>query len=184
MGEVNFNKILHEGDRVVLHDGQDGYVTRVDEITSEETFTVLQPWTLGRAFTTHIGAAYKVVCTTVTGVHYFMAETIGMDMSARVRTMHLKYVGKYYRVQNRKAYRCQVMLPMYIRRRPRESQTGVIHEEAWLQTKTLDISLAGLKVRLPHKYSAGDIVSMRICIDKFGITATLPDMLGVIVRAM
>lgn len=183
MSDVNFYKTLHEGDRVVLHVGQNGYVTRIDEITSEETFTVVQPWTLGRIFTTRVGEAYKVSCTTSTGVHSFRAQTSKVDESGKVKLMELQYTGDYTRTQNRQAFRCQVMIPMYIRHRPSMPLTKASREGAWVQSKTLDISVSGLKTRVPGKYCVGDVVIMRLCIDKFGMNETVHDLTGIVVRA-
>ena len=185
MGDVNFYKTLREGDRLVLYQGLDGNVTRIDEITSEETFAVVQPWTLGQRFTTHVGAKYRVVCTTATGVHTFRAETSKVDETGKVKMMELKYTGDYERTQNRQAFRCQVMVPLYIRHKPAAYLPKTATREiAWVQSKTLDISVAGLKARLPGKFIAGDVVIMRLCLDKFGMNETVQDLTGIVRRAV
>lgn len=119
MADVNFNRILRAGDRISFTEDDFKYSSIIDEVTSETTMSIVQPVGIAFKFRIRPDAEYKIICINDMGLHCFTARCIGADNDAAVKTMEVEYTGNYSRVQNRQFYRCQVSLPVEVRKRPR-----------------------------------------------------------------
>lgn len=119
MADVNFNRILRAGDRISFTENEVKYSSIIDEVTSETTLNIVQP--VGPAFHFELrpDAEYRIICINDMGLHCFTAKCIRADNDAAVKMMEVEYTGNYSRVQNRQFYRCQVSLPVEVRKRPR-----------------------------------------------------------------
>ena len=58
------------------------------------------------------------------------------------------------------------------------------YEEGWIMTNTLDLSTGGVRIRLSRIFEEGDIIKMNLHVNKFGYDVILPEITGVIVRAI
>ncbi len=177
---MNCKKILGTGDKIVIVDGGVEYVTTVDEVLDEQHFSVLRPSNKKHHLSMQEGVSYRAICVKSVGIHYFDVEIVGTEEYGSITLFQLRQVGNYYKIQRRGAYRCEILLDVRIRKKAHGKQ----EIEEWIQGKTLDISEMGMRMRLPGRFTKGDVVQFVISINKFGLCTVMPMTTGVIVRAI
>lgn len=169
---MDLRKMYKPGDRIKLVDNRGEHIASIDEVVSADTMVVIRPWEVNNTFSVYVGKHMNTVCSNARGIHKCLMAVVGMEKSENVDTLRLKYVDNYSVIQNRRAYRCEVTVPVEVRR------SG----EPWEKTKTLDLSSTGLRVRLSNRYKLGEHVQIQVLLDRFGFDIMLPIMSGVIVR--
>lgn len=174
---MNCSVFLKSGDRITIISGKKEYPTTVDEVIDDENFSVLQPTDDSNATPLVIGGTYQVVCKKG-GLHLFDVMSMRSDVSGQVDIVYLRYAGNYTRIQRRDAFRCSVMLEVELRKKALDGRP----DEEWLTAHTLDISETGMRMRLPMRYMQGNVIECRIKINRYGISALLEGITGMIVR--
>ena len=58
------------------------------------------------------------------------------------------------------------------------------NEAPCIMTNTIDLSTGGVKIRLSRIFEYGDVIKMNLHINKFGFDTIIPDVTGIIVRAI
>ncbi len=170
---MDLRKVYKPGDKIKLVDNHGEHIASIDDVVSADTMVIIRPWDVNRTFSAYVGKHINTICSNARGIQKCMMEVVGMEKSENVDTLKLKYVDNYSVIQNRRAYRCEVTVPVEIRK------TG----GSWEKTRTLDISSTGLRVRVNGRYKLGERVQIQVLLDRFGFDIMLPIINGVIVRA-
>ncbi len=170
---MDLRKVYKPGDKIKLVDNHGEHIASIDDVVSADTMVIIRPWDVNRTFSAYVGKHTNTIGSNARGIQKCMMEVVGMEKSENVDTLKLKYVDNYSVIQNRRAYRCEVTVPVEIRK------TG----GSWEKTRTLDISSTGLRVRVNGRYKLGERVQIQVLLDRFGFDIMLPIIGGVIVRA-
>lgn len=170
---MDLRRVYKPGDKIKLVDSRGEHLASIDDVVSSDTMVVIRPWDMNKTFSTHVGKHINTICSNARGVQQCLMEVVGLEKSESVDTLRLKYVDNYSVIQNRRAYRCEVTVPVEIRK----------PGGTWEKTKTLDLSSTGLRVRLNNSFTLGERVQIQVLLDRFGFDIMLPIIGGVIVRA-
>jgi c-di-GMP-binding flagellar brake protein YcgR len=176
---VNFKVIFRTGDRLKILEGHQEYSTSIDDVMDESNFSILRPHEHGKSVTLEPGQQYCMMCVKSGGIHRFNAMVLRTETSGKVTVIYCRYTGDYIRLQRRNAYRCPMILDVQIRKKRSDRAA---EEREWISAKTLNISETGMYARLDSTFTQGDLIECILSIDKYGISAILPVITGVIVR--
>lgn len=176
---MNFKVILKSGDQLRILDGDCEYFTTVDDVTDESNFSILQPCHQGKMMELEPGRTYRMICVKSGGIHRFDAMVMTMATSGSVKVVNCRYTSNYIRLQRRNAFRCPMLLRTDLRKK---TESGMVSRD-WESYYTLDISESGMRLRLPARYTQGDIVEAILYINQYGMDLELPPLTGMIVRA-
>lgn len=177
---MNLEKILQTGNEVRVKSDTDAFITTVDEITGESTFTILTPYRNGEQIRIPIGTKMYVSCVTERGLYMFEARVTEVDDTTSILVFHLATVGELRRVQRREAFRVRENIAVNARKKA----VGEAQDGKWVKTNTIDISELGALVKFDEMCEYGQNIELSFRINLFGINEVLPRIKGRVVRCV
>lgn len=176
---MNLDRILRTGDEVRIRSNHDIFTTTVDEITGDNTLTILPPFKPGQQTVVNAGDAYSVTCITDRGLYMFDAVVTSIDSEARVPVIHLLTMGELKKTQRRQAFRVNEMITVNARKVAGENAEG-----KWLKTYSVDVSELGLLIRFDEPCEYGQELELTLRINQHGITDVITKIRGRVVRCV
>lgn len=175
---MNLDKILRSGDEVRIRDEKGAFVTRVEEVVGEGSFTVAEPVEPEHLLLMKPGERLWVSCVTERGLYLFEAAAGEPHCAGNAAMVVLTAVGAVRRIQRREAFRVRESVPVSARKKPKTGETA----GKWLSTRALDISEGGMLLKFDEACQPGETLELILCINHFGIRETLPRIVGRVVR--
>lgn len=176
---LNLEKILKTGNEVRIRSDKDTFITTVDEVTGENTFTILAPFRQGRQIMVRPGDHHYISCVTDRGLYLFDARVTRIDDSSVVVVIHVEVSGEVRRVQRRQAFRVRESISVNARKADDAGSDG-----KWIKTSTVDIAELGALLKFDEDCEDGQELEMTLRINLFGINETIPKVKGKVVRCM
>lgn len=177
---MNLEKVLKSGDEVRIKGEKDIYVTAIDEVTGEDTFTILAPYKQGQQVILRQNETLSVSCVTKRGLLMFDVRVTEIDNTSNVVIIHLKALNEAKRLQRRQAFRVREAVTVNARKKADEKNP----EGKWVKTSTVDISELGMLLRFNEKCEDEQELEMTISLNMFGINEVIPKVKGKVVRCI
>lgn len=177
---MDLDKILKTGNEVRIRSASDSFITTIDEVTGEDTFTILAPYRQGRQISVDPADIFSVSCVTDQGLYMFETRVTRVDDSSSIIVIHLQTTGEVRRVQRRQAFRVRESITVNARRQAGEPSA----EAPWLKTNTVDIAELGTLMKFDEKCEPGQELEMTLRINLFGINEVVPKVRGRVVRCV
>ncbi len=177
---MHLNRILKTGDEVRVLGASGSFITMVDDVTGEDTFTILTPYRGGELINVPAGEKFSVSCVTERGIYSFEATVTMVDESTLVRLLHLKITGEIHCNQRRDAYRVRESIQV----NARKLSGGKEPDGKWVKTSTVDIAELGLLLKFNEYCEYGQDMEMSLRINHFGIREVIPKVRGKVVRCI
>ena len=171
---MNLEKVLKSGDEVRIKGEKDIYVTAIDEVTGEDTFTILAPYKQGQQVILRQNETLSVSCVTERGLLMFDVRVTEIDNTSNVVIIHLKALNEAKRLQRRQAFRVREAVTVNARKKADEKNP----EGKWVKTSTVDISELGMLLRFNEKCEDEQELEMTISLNMFGINEVIPKVKG------
>mgnify|MGYP001173737584 CR=1 FL=1 len=175
---MNLNRILQAGNEARIKNEKVSMITSIDEIVSEDTFTILAPPEPEHRLIMKPGEMFMVTCVTDRGLYMFEIQVTDVISENNVTTIELRAVSDCKKIQRREAFRARESIGVSVRKKPREGEKAA----KWVNTRTVNISETGMLVRFNEKCAAEEILELVIRIDNLGIREVLPKVLGKVAR--
>ena len=175
---MNLENILKTGNEVRVRRETATYVTTIDEVTGEDTFTILAPHSSEGNTAAQLAELCLVSCVTDRGLYMFEARVSGIDNSTGVTVIQLTMTGDIRRVQRRQAFRVRENIAVNARKK----EDAVSSDGNWIKTGTIDIAEMGMLLKFDEKCDHGQELEMSLRINQFGINEVIPKVKGKVVR--
>lgn len=175
---MDIDKIMKIGNEVRVRSKTGTFVTTIDELTGEDSFTILVPYMQREQLETSAGEKYSITCVTETGLYMFDADAIKVTDTANVRVIEIKVYGELRRVQRRQAFRVRESITVNARKKRLPGAPDTI----WVKTSTIDISEQGALLRFNEECRQGQELELSLKVNLFGINEVLSDIKGTVVR--
>lgn len=177
---MNLEKILKSGDEVRIKSDRDIFVTTIDEVTGEDTFTILAPYKQGQQVIIRQNEIFSVSCVTERGLLMFNMRVMEIDNTSNVIVIHLKAVDEAKRLQRRQAFRVREAVTVNARKKAGERGS----EGKWVKTSTIDISELGMMLRFNEECEDEQELELTIRLNMFGVNEVIPKVKGKVVRCI
>ncbi|UOO37311.1 flagellar brake protein [Oscillospiraceae bacterium CM] len=177
---MNLENILKTGNEVRVKSGTDTFISTIDDITGETTFTILTPFAKGHQLQVKQGETFSLSCVTERGIYMFEAQVLSIDDSSNVMIIHLRVMGDVRRVQRRQAFRVRENIAV----NARIKSTDKNPDGKWVKTNTIDIAELGLLLRFDENCDYGQEMELSLRINMFGINEVIPKVKGKVVRCV
>ncbi len=174
------DKILKPGDEVRIRDDKGAFVTRVDEVNGEDSFTAAAPTEPEHLLMMKPGARLLVSCVTERGLYLFEASAGEPYHVENVAMVTFTAISDIKRIQRRDAFRVRESVPVSARKKPQAGEAA----GKWLSTGALDISEGGMLLKFSEPCQPGEVLELVIRINNFGIQEILPRLEGKVVRCV
>lgn len=172
--------MLKTGNEVRIKSETDTFITTIDEVTGEDTFTILVPFKQGRQILVKPGEIFSLSCVTERGLYMFEACVTEIDNSSKVVVIHMKTSSEVHRVQRRQAFRVNESVTVSARK----ISTDTSPDGKWVKTNTIDIAEHGLLLRFDESCEYGQELEMTLRLNAFGINDIIPKVKGKVVRCV
>lgn len=177
---MKLEKVFKTGNEVRIKSETYTFITTIDEITSDKTFTILAPHREGDQIVVKPGEILLVSCVTERGLHMFEARVTEVDRSSEIAVIHLAIGGDVRRVQRRQAFRVRENVTVNARKKSDDP-----HQDGkWVKTNTIDIAELGMLLKFNEDCEHGQEIEMSLRINLFGINEVIPNLKGTVVRCM
>jgi c-di-GMP-binding flagellar brake protein YcgR len=177
---LKLDKILRTGNEVRIKSETDTFTTTIDEVTGENSFTILAPYKHGMQVLLKPLESLSVSCVTERGLYMFDARVTRVDGSSNVIIIHIEAVDDIRRLQRRQAFRVRENVTVNARKK-----SGDIHPDGkWVKTSTIDIAELGMLLRFDEDCEYGQEMEMTIRLNLFGINEVIPKVKGRVVRCV
>ncbi len=177
---MNLDRILKTGNEVRVKNQNDSFITTIDEVTGEDTFTILGPSRPEKPPAARPSETLSVSCVTERGLYMFDAEVIDMESAAGIVVMHLRVGSDIHRVQRRQAFRVRESITVTARK----LASGRNPDGSWVKTGTVDISELGMLLRFDECCEPGQMLEMTLRISQFGINEIIQKIRGTVIRCV
>jgi c-di-GMP-binding flagellar brake protein YcgR len=177
---ILLDKILKTGNEVRVKSQTETFITTIDEITGEDSFTILAPYKQGQQIIVRPHEVLSISCVTERGLYMFEANVTDIDNSSSIIVIHVKTAGEVRRVQRRQAFRVRESVAVNVRKK-----SGDMHPDGkWVKTSTIDIAELGMLLRFDELCEYGQEMEMTIRLNLFGINEVIPKVKGKVVRCI
>ena len=176
---MNLENLLKTGNEVRVRSEKDAFTTTIDEVTGEDTFTILAPNRPVGKFTARSGETLLVSCVTERGLYLFETGVTEVDETSGVTVIRLAITGDIRRVQRRQAYRVRENIAVNARKKTDADKDG-----RWVKTSTVDIAELGMLLKFDETCDSGQELEMSLRINLFGISEVIPRIRGKVVRCI
>ncbi len=177
---MDLNKILKTGNEIRIKSESDTFISTIDEITGEDTFTILAPYKQGHQILVRPNELFSVSCVTERGLYVFEVRITEVDNSSNVVVIHVQTSGEVRRVQRRQAFRVRENITVNARKKSND-----IHPDGkWIKTNTIDIAEHGMLLRFDEVCEYGQEMEMTLRLNMFGINEIIPKVKGKVVRCV
>lgn len=177
---MNLEKILRTGNEVRVISHNDSFITTIDEVTGEDTFTILGPYRPGKPPAARPGETLSVSCVTDRGLYVFDAVVIDIEDATSIVVIHLRVDSEVRRVQRRQAFRVRENITV----NARMISSDMSPESRWVKTNTVDISELGMLLRFDEYCQPGQMLEITMRINLFGINEIIQRIRGTVVRCI
>lgn len=177
---MKLDKMMKTGNEVRIKSETDTFITAVDEITGDDTFTILAPYRLGHRILIKPLEVFSMSCVTERGLYMFEASVTEVDDSSTVVVIHMKTSGEIQRVQRRQAFRVSENVTVTARKKSDDLNP----DGKWVKTNTIDIAELGMLLRFDELCEYGQELEMTIRLSAFGINEVIPKVKGKVVRCV
>lgn len=177
---MNLDKILKTGNEVRVKSQNDSFITTIDEVTGEDTFTILCPHRQGKQPAARPSEALSVSCVTERGLYMFDADVIDMEITANIVIMHLRVASEIHRVQRRQAFRVRESITV----NARKLASDMNPDGRWVKTSTVDISELGMLLKFDEYCEPGQMMEMTLRINQFGVNEIIQKIRGTVIRSI
>lgn len=177
---MNLDKILKTGNEVRVKSETDTFITTIDEVTGENTFTVIAPYRQGERIAVKPADVFSVSCVTERGLYMFEAHVTDVDSSDDIVVIHLRTTGDVRRVQRRQAFRVRESIAVNARKKAGDAE----QDGNWVKTNTVDIAELGALLKFDEVCEHGQELEMSLRINLFGINEVIPKVKGKVVRCV
>jgi c-di-GMP-binding flagellar brake protein YcgR len=177
---LDISRILKTGNEVRIKSETDTFISTIDEITSEDSLTILAPYRLGQQIHIKPHEIFSISCVTERGLYMFEARVTEIDHSSSVVVIHVKISGEVHRVQRRQAFRVRENVTVNARKK----SSDVNPDGKWIKTNTVDIAELGMLLRFDELCEYGQEMEMTIRLNMFGINEVIPKVKGRVVRCI
>lgn len=177
---MNLDKILKTGNEVRIKSHTGTFITTVDEITGDDTFTILAPYKQGQLMVVQEQETLSVSCVTERGLYMFEALVTEVDTSSSVVVIHVKTNGEIHRIQRRQAFRVRENITVNARKKSND----INPDGKWVKTNTIDIAELGMLLRFDEGCDSGQEMEMTLRLNMFGIDEIIPKVKGKVVRCI
>lgn len=175
--------IIKLGDKVRIKVSKHWYSTTVEDVEDSANFFVSPLFVAQSRLHLEKGKTYTVGTVKNTGLYEWDAlvlETDCLGLNQNVPMTKLRLVSEPRRNQRRNAFRVGVMVDIVVR--PADGSTDG-EERPGYPAKTLNISEDGLLFLAAGNFSLGDVVSVDIAINRYGMNETLKGVKAEVVRS-
>ncbi|SHH83331.1 c-di-GMP-binding flagellar brake protein YcgR, contains PilZNR and PilZ domains [Sporobacter termitidis DSM 10068] len=172
---MNLEKILKTGNEVRMINGTEAFITTIDEVTGENSFTILAPYKQGHQVIVRTSEIFSVSCVTERGLYMFEVVVTDVDAASNVIIIHLRTWGEARRVQRRQAFRVRESIAVNARKYP---------DGKWVKTSTVDIAETGILLRFDEDCEIGQEMEMTLRLNLFGLNEILSRIKGTVVRCI
>ena len=177
---MNLDKILKTGNEVRIKSETDTFITTIDEVTGENTFTILAPYKLGHQIIIKPSEVFSVSCVTDRGLYMFEAHVLEVDNSSNVVVIHLGTASEVRRIQRRQAFRVRESITVNARKK-----SGDINPDGkWVKSNTIDIAELGMLLKFDEVCEYGQEIELSMRINLFGLNEIIPKIKGQVVRCV
>lgn len=177
---MKLDKLLKTGNEVRIKSETYTFITTIDEITGDKTFTILAPYKQEDQIVVKPGEIFSISCVTERGLYMFEARVTEVDSSSEVIVIHLAAGGDVRRVQRRQAFRVRESISVNARKK----SGGPDQDGKWVKTNTIDIAELGMLLKFNEDCEHGQEIEMSLRINLFGINEVIPNIKGKVVRCM
>jgi c-di-GMP-binding flagellar brake protein YcgR len=177
---VNLENILKTGNEVRVRGERDTFITTIDEVSGEDTFTILAPNKQGGKVTAQPAERFLVSCVTDRGLYLLETRVTEIDDSSNVLVIHLAVNGEPRRVQRREAFRVRESISVSVRKK----SADVVPDGKWVKTCTVDIAELGMLLKFDENCDHGQELEMSMRINLFGLSEVIPKVRGKVVRCI
>lgn len=177
---MKLDKILNTGNEVRIKSASDTFVTTIDEITGDDSFTILAPYKMGQQVNIKPHEVFLVSCVTDRGLYMFETRVTEIDDSSNVVVIHLKTTDEVKRVQRRQAFRVRENIAVNARKKSNDMGP----DGKWVKTNTIDIAELGMLLRFDEACECGQELEMTLRLNLFGINEVIPKVKGIVVRCI
>jgi c-di-GMP-binding flagellar brake protein YcgR len=177
---VDLDKMLKTGNEVRIKGETDAFITTIDEVTSENTFTILGPYRQGRQPNAKQFDTFSVSCVTDRGLYMFDAVVDDVSEASSVVVIRLRVKGEIRRVQRRQAFRVRENVTINARKKSKDMNP----DGKWVKTNTIDIAELGMLLKFDENCEPGQELEMTMRINLFGINEVIPKVRGKVVRCV
>lgn len=177
---MKLEKVLQTGNEVRIKSETYTFITTIDEITSDKTFSILAPHREGDQIAVKPGEILSVSCVTERGLHMFEARVTEVDSSSEIVVIHLAVGGDVRRVQRRQAFRVRENVSVNARKKSDDPD----QDGKWVKTNTIDIAELGMLLKFNEDCEHGQEIEISLRINLFGINEVIPNIKGTVVRCM
>ncbi len=172
--------ILKTGDEVRLKGETDTYITTVDEVTGEDTFTIIAPYKRGNQVLLRHSEALSISCVTERGLYMLEARVTDINNTSGVAIIHLRKTSEVRRIQRRQAFRVKESVPVNARKKSNDLSP----DGKWVKTSTIDIAEHGMLLRFNESCETGQEMELSIRLNMFGINEVLSKIKGSVIRCI
>lgn len=166
------------GTEVRIKSKNDTFITTIDEVTGDDTFTILAPYKGGQLIAVFPKETFSVSCVTDRGLYMFDAIVTDVDTATNVTIIHLKITGEIRRVQRRQAFRVRENITVTARKLADENSPA----GKWVKTNTIDVGERGVLLRFDEYCEYGQTLEMTLRISVYGINTVISKVKGTVMR--